>query len=74
MAKLNYEERTGKLISVDIVKDDIFRTARAARDAMLAIPDRLAAEIAGMTDATAIHKKLMDEIRRAIANLQGGAE
>jgi len=69
LAQLEYEEKTAKLIDIDKVKKEAFRLARITRDAMIAIPDRIAAEIAGMTDPFAIHRKLTDEIRNAISEI-----
>lgn len=66
MAKLDYEERIGKTIDADKVKEDSFKAARIVRDNMLNIPDRLAAELAGETNQFTIHKKLTDEIKKAI--------
>ena len=69
LAKLDYEERSGKLIDAEAVRKEAFRVARITRDAMLAIPDRLAAELAGITDPFACHAKMMAEIRGAIAEV-----
>lgn len=66
MAKLDYEERIGKTIEADKVKEDSFKAARIVRDNMLNIPDRMAAELAGETNQFTIHKKLTDEIKKAI--------
>lgn len=70
LAQLEYEEKTEKLIDVEKVKKEAFRLARVTRDAMLGIPDRVSAEIAGMTDPFAVHTKLMSEIRNAIEGLK----
>lgn len=66
MAKLDYDERTGKTIESEEVKEQSFKAARIVRDNMLNIPDRLAAELAGETNQFTIHKKLTDEIKKAI--------
>lgn len=66
LAQIDYEERSGILIDAEKVKKEAFRTARITRDAMLAIPDRLSAELAGITEPFVIHQKLMTEIRAAI--------
>lgn len=70
LAQLEYEEKVEKLIEVEKVRKEAFRLARVTRDAMLGIPDRVAAEIAGMTDPFAVHTKLMSEIRNAIEGLK----
>lgn len=69
LAKLDYEERAAKLIDMGQVKQQAFKLARLTRDAMLAIPDRVSAELAGVTDAFEIHRKLSAEIRGAIAEV-----
>lgn len=69
LAQLEYEEKVEKLIEVEKVKKEAFRLARVTRDAMLGIPDRVAAEIAGMTDPFAVHTKLITEIRNSIEAL-----
>jgi hypothetical protein len=69
MAKLDYEERVGKTIDADKVKEDTFKVARIVRDNLLNIPDRLAAELAGEQNQYVIHKKLSDEIKRAILDV-----
>ena len=69
MAKLDYEDRIGITINAEEVKKEAFKSARIVRDNMLNIPDRLAAELAGETNQFVIHKKLTDEIRRAISDV-----
>ena len=72
LAKIEYEERSSILVEAEEVKKSAFRIARLTRDAMLSIPDRLSAELAGMTEPFAIHTKLMNEIRSAIAEITKG--
>jgi phage terminase Nu1 subunit (DNA packaging protein) len=71
LARLEYEEKTGELLNAEKVRKESFKLARVTRDAMLAIPDRVSAELAGLTDPFAIHQKLMVEIRNAIAEVAG---
>ena len=47
MAGLEHDVATGKLVDADDVKVAAFNRARAARDALMAIPDRVAPAIAG---------------------------
>ena len=68
-AQIEYEERVGLLVPVDKVRKEAFTMARITRDAMLAIPDRLASEIVGMTDQFTIHAKLSAEIKAALAEI-----
>ena len=48
---------------------EAFKMARLTRDAMLAIPDRLAAEIAAETDTFKVHTRITEEIRKALESL-----
>lgn len=69
LAQIEYEEKSGKLVDAEAVKKQAFKVARLTRDAMLAIPDRLSAELAGITDPFVIHEKMMAEIRGAIGEV-----
>lgn len=66
LARLEYEEKQGTLVNAEAVKKESFRVARLVRDAMLNIPDRIAAELASDTDTFSVHKRLTDEIRTAL--------
>src|SRR5215469_4234029 len=52
LAKLEYEERAGRLVRKDQVEDTAFKTYRDFRDRMQNIPDRVAALIAVENDPT----------------------
>lgn len=69
LAKLDFEQRSGKLIDAEDVKKQAFKAARATRDQMLNIPDRVSAELAAETDSFKIHKRLTEEIRKALEGL-----
>lgn len=64
LAKLEFDEKAGKLVPVDSVRVAIFNTARASRDMLMAIPDRVTPLVVGLTDAHEIHRILTDEVRR----------
>jgi hypothetical protein len=66
LAKLKYEERAGGLVRKDQVEEELFRTFRDFRDRMESIPDRIAAIIAGKTNAAEVHQLLAAEIRTAL--------
>lgn len=70
LAQIEYEEKTGKLVPVESVKKEAFRLARIVRDSMFGIADRISAEVAGLSDAFVIHRKLSDEIRTAIEEIK----
>lgn len=69
LARIDFEEAQGKLINAERVKRQAFKVARATRDAMLNIPDRVAAELAAEKDQFLVHKRLTDEIRMALEGL-----
>lgn len=69
LARVDYEEKIGKLINADEVKVAAFNAARKARDALLVIPDRLSPILAGMKDDREIHRVLTEEIRRVCDEL-----
>lgn len=71
LARLEYEEMRGTLVNAEAVKKEAFRVARQVRDAMLNIPDRIAAELAAETDTFAAHKRLTDEIKNALTGALG---
>lgn len=64
--KLEYEIKTGALVDQDEVATNWFRLGRTARDALLAVPDRLAAELAGESDPARIHRRLVGEFTTAL--------
>lgn len=66
LARLEYEEKHGTLVNAEEIKQQAFRIARQVRDGMLNIPDRIAAELAAETDTFAIHKRLTEEIKKAL--------
>ena len=69
LKELDLKVRTGKLISVDEVRIVAFNTNRKSRDLLLAIPDRVSAVVAGLTDASDVHRVLSEETRRACEEL-----
>lgn len=71
LAKLEFEEKSGRLVSADGVKSEAFRTARMVRDGLLNIADRISAELAAESDPFVVHKKLTEEIRKALTTALG---
>jgi hypothetical protein len=71
LAKIEFEERTAKLVSRDEVQVAAFTNGRTVRDNLLNIPDRLAATLAAETDADRVHHILSAEIRKALEELAG---
>lgn len=69
IAKLDLEEKAGRLIDAEQVKNEAFKAARAVRDSLLNIPDRLAPELAAETNQFKVHARLLEEMRRALEGL-----
>ena len=66
LTKIDFEERSGKLVSRDEVQIAAFNKFRQFRDRMLNIPDRLAAEAAAESDSSRVHELIAIEIRKAL--------
>ena len=71
LAKIEFEEKTAKLVNRDEVQVAGFTRGRVVRDNMLNIADRLAATLAAESDVDRVHRILSDEIRRALDVLAG---
>ena len=69
LAKLEYEHKIGQLVDRESVEREAFRVARVVRDAMLSIPDRLAALVTAETDQAKNHAILTKEIMAALKGL-----
>ncbi|MGQ9919552.1 MAG: hypothetical protein ACUVS7_19320 [Bryobacteraceae bacterium] len=71
LAKIEFEEKTAKLVNRDEVQVAGFTRGRVVRDNLLNIADRLAATLAAESDVDRVHRILSDEIRRALDVLAG---
>lgn len=69
LLKLEYEEKSGKLVQVEDVEKDAFDMARIVRDAILNIPDRISAELASEKDPHIVSQKLTEELTSALEDL-----
>ena len=69
LAKLDVEEKKEQLVSVDEIKKSSFAKARAMREALTNLADRLSHQLAGDDDGTVIHNLLSIEHREALENL-----
>jgi phage terminase Nu1 subunit (DNA packaging protein) len=67
--KLSNLQKQGKLYDRSIAKREAFECGRTIREALLNLPDRLAAELAAETDATRVYGRLEEEIRKALVAL-----
>jgi hypothetical protein len=71
LAKLDFEERSGKLVDADQVRAQIYGLGRRLRDAFLGLPDRLAPLLVGQADQATVHRLLTQEIMTCLAELSG---
>ena len=73
LAKLDFEERTGKLISADQVKVETFNLARRLRDRIQQLPRRVApqidAAVVKQPDVREVEALLDAEIHEALSEL-----
>lgn len=69
LAKLDFEERTKKLINAEDVKSQAFEVGRVIRDSLLALPPRLSAVFAAESDAHKINEALKEEITNVLNQL-----
>ena len=69
LAKLEFEQRSGKLTDRQEVEHAAFNAARTTRDRMLCIPSRVAPILATESDANRIQDILEEEIRWALVDL-----
>lgn len=70
--RLEVMKLKAELVSAAEVKTAAFNEARRARDALMTLPDRLAAQVAGTSDIRQCHTILTEEIKiicRTIADL-----
>lgn len=72
LAQLEYQQKSGELVRRDEITREAFALARAVRDSMMRVPDRLAPILAATTDARKVHQVLSDEIRVALRSLADG--
>ena len=71
LAKLEYRERLGKLVSREQVHKEAFETGRLVRDQFLNLPDRIAGLLAAETNQERVYQILTEEIQQALEALTG---
>lgn len=74
LARLKFEEMAATLLDAKRVHRAQFEIARTIRDGIMAVPDRVSAELAGITDAFEINQILTREIRQVLENLKDDLE
>ncbi len=71
LGEVELKIRTGALVEAEEVRRHQFKVARAFRDRMLNIPDRVASVLAAEADPSVVHGALTKEIRDACSELAG---
>ena len=69
LVRLEYERKSGNLRDAAEVRKAFFEANRRARDLLLALPDRAAATVAGLTEAAECHRILTAEVERVCDEL-----
>jgi len=69
MARMEYEQKQGKLTDAGQVREEAFQAGRIVRDAILGLPDRLADILAAETDPGNVQRLLRDELEIALERL-----
>jgi phage terminase Nu1 subunit (DNA packaging protein) len=69
LLKLEYEQKSGKLIDAEVVEVETFNFARRVRDAIQNVPDRICAELASCTDVHQVREKLNAAYNEALEEL-----
>lgn len=69
LRKLEYEEKSGRLVDQEAVRRAQFTLLRTIRDRFLELPDRLADDLAAETDPGSIHELLRVEVRAVLEAL-----
>ena len=69
LARLDLEVKEDQLVEASRVKREAFSAARAVRDALGNIPDRVSNQMAAESDPVVIHQTLTEEIRKALETL-----
>lgn len=67
--RLEYEEKSGKLVEKSELKLKLAKLHMGVRDALRTIPDRVAPIVAAETDQAKIHAMLLKEIGQALEGL-----
>ncbi len=71
LAKLEYEEKAGKLVPAALVKAEAFKVARNVRDTLMGLPERVSAELANMKEPREIAIYLRAQLADALKDLDG---
>jgi hypothetical protein len=73
LAELNFRERAKQLVDAGTVRARAFENARAVRDAVLGLPNKIGAELAAETDPVKVQNLLILELTRVLEELATAA-
>lgn len=74
LTRLEFDQRSGKLVDKAELKMKLAKLHMAVRDSLRTIPDRVAPIVAAETDQANIHAMLLKEIGQALEGLSGVLE
>ena len=66
MAKVEYDQRIGRLVLVEKVKNEGFKLGRMLRQGLMSMPDRIAAIVASETDPGKVHACITKELNNVL--------
>jgi phage terminase Nu1 subunit (DNA packaging protein) len=72
LKEIQLAEKRGELVSITAVTEKLADELTAARGRLLAMPGRLAGQIAIMSDAVEIEAAIAEEVTRALSELTAG--
>ena len=71
ITKLEFEERSKKLVPLDELRLELAKLHLVVRDNLRTVPDRIAPIVAAETDQAKIHSIILQEIRQCLERLKG---
>lgn len=69
LARMDYEERAGRLVDATEIQAQAFNAGRRIREHLITMADRIAARVAGETDRTECYQIVLAEVERALDEL-----
>ena len=72
LSTMDVDQKSESLVSADSVKRSVMETYRQVRERLLALPDRLAARMAAMSESDEVHELLTSELESALQLAEPG--
>ncbi len=72
LSSMEVEQKSDSLVSAESVKRAVMETYRQVRERLLALPDRLAARMAAITESDEAHELLTSELESALQLAEPG--